>query len=142
MQDYPAFIAINAYNAPMKLILRKPYLVLTLLLLIIELLIFFYLDDPFIRPFVGDFLVVIFMYVFLRSFLDISVLKACIYTLLFAYGTECLQYLKFTYFLGLEHNRWAQLFLGTTFHWGDMLAYTLGIALVLGIEKWRGVELS
>lgn len=121
---------------------QKNYLLLAGLLLVIELMIFFFLDDPFIRPFVGDFLVVIFIYTFLRGCLSISVFQGLLFTLLFAYGTEFLQYLRFTHFLGLEHNKWAQLFLGTTFHWGDMLAYTLGLALVLGIEKWNGLSLT
>jgi hypothetical protein len=47
---------------------------------------------------------------------------------------ECSQYFELIYKLGLEDSLLAHLILGSTFHWMDMVAYTLGIALVLALE--------
>ena len=114
---------------------QKKYFILTLLLLSIEIFIALFLHDRFIRPYVGDFLVVILIYCFIKSFIKISVLKACIVTLLFAYAVELLQYLNLVEHLGLQHSKLATTLFGFSFEWRDMLAYTLGILFVLILEK-------
>jgi hypothetical protein len=89
----------------------------------------------FIRPYIGDFLVVILIYCFLRSFFKVSILKAAIGTLIFAYLVEFMQYLNLIQKLGLQNSKIANLILGNLFEWIDLLAYTLGIGLVLLIER-------
>jgi hypothetical protein len=37
--------------------------------------------------------------------------------------------------LGLQHSRLANIVLGNHFEWGDMLAYTLGILLLLLLPR-------
>ena len=114
---------------------RKQYFFLTLLLFGIEVIIALFFHDRIIRPYVGDLLVVILMYCFIRTFFKIPVLATAIAVLLFAYLVEFLQYLNLVRLLGLQNSALANLILGNLFEWIDLLAYTLGIAFVLLIEK-------
>ena len=117
------------------LVFRKKYFVCALLLLIIEVFIALYMRDAFIRPYFGDFVVVIFLYCALRTFLRAPVLKIAVGVLALAYVVEFSQHYQLIYKLELEDSFMAHLILGSTFHWFDMLAYTLGIAAVVIVEQ-------
>lgn len=121
----------------MNLTFKKPYFLACILLFSVEVLIATFLHDPFIRPYVGDFLVVILIYTFVRSFTQFTVWQAAIGSLLFSYLVEFSQYLGLIKWLGLEDNLAAKLILGNAFSWEDILAYSLGIMLVLIIERKR-----
>jgi hypothetical protein len=121
---------------------QKTYFFLALLIFMIEVLIALYIHDDFIRPYVGDFLVVILIYCVLKSIWNTSYLVVAVSTLLFSYFVEFTQYLKLINLLGWQNSRIAPLFLGTSFSWIDIIAYTLGIALVLIIEKLRSSHLK
>ena len=114
---------------------RKQYFFLTLLLFGIEVIIALFFHDRIVRPYVGDLLVVILMYCFIRTFFKVPVLVTALSVLLFAYLVEFLQYLNLIRVLGLQNSALANLILGNLFEWIDLLAYTLGIAFVLLIEK-------
>ena len=116
---------------------RTGYFILTLILFSTEVLIALFINDTIIRPYVGDVLVVILLYCFVNSFLNLPVTSAAILVLLFSYLIETLQYLNIVQHLGLQHSVLARTIIGTYFTWMDILAYTLGILLVLGIEKLR-----
>jgi hypothetical protein len=77
-------------------------------------------------PYIGDLLVVIFMYAFFRSFLDIPVTAAVVGVLLFSYAIEIMQYFQLVRLLGLQQSNLARILLGTSFAWADMIAYTAG----------------
>jgi hypothetical protein len=119
---------------------HKIYFLLTLLLLLIEILIAAFAHDQFIRPYVGDFLVVIFLYCLLRSFFKTSYLTVALAVLLFSYVVEVSQYFHLINHLGLQHSRLAHLILGSGFEWLDLVAYTLGIALVLWVERIQAIR--
>ena len=120
---------------------NKTYFLLALLLLAIEFLIGFYAHDAIIRPYGGDFLVVILLYCFVKSFIDLSVLPVAGGVLLFAYAVEVSQYFHLVSLLGLENSKVAKILLGTTFSVIDLLLYTLGILLVIIIESlWRSLK--
>lgn len=110
---------------------------LTILLFVTEVLIAAYLHDKFIRPYAGDFLVVILIYCFVRSFILAPAVPVALAVLAFSYLVEGLQYLDMVKHLGLGHSRMANIVLGNYFTWADMLAYTLGIAFVILVEKLR-----
>jgi hypothetical protein len=116
---------------------HKGYFLLALLLFIIEVLIAAFAHDRFVRPYVGDFLVVIFLYCFVRSFFKTPYLWVAVSVLLFSYVVEVSQYFHLIRHLGLQRSRLANLILGSGFEWKDLGAYTLGILLVIGIEKLR-----
>ena len=110
------------------------YLLLTILLFLTEVFIALCVRDDFIRPHFGDFLVVILIYCFLKSFFNITSWKLAVATLLFSYLVEILQYFRIVEKLGLSHSTFAKVVIGTSFSWIDLLAYTLGIAFVLIVE--------
>ncbi len=60
--------------------------------------------------------------------------------MLFAFLVEWLQYVNIISIIGLQHNALATVVLGNRFEWLDMLAYTLGIATVLVLEKMHRVR--
>ncbi len=114
---------------------NKIYFVLTLLLFATEVFIGACLHDAVIRPFGGDFLVVILMYCFVKTFVNITVKKAVTGVLITAYLVEVSQYFKLVAVLGLKHSPLANILLGNSFSWVDMLMYTLGMMLVAALEK-------
>ena len=115
------------------------YFLFAMILLVTEILIAVYMHDRFIRPYAGDFLVVILIYCFVKSFLRSGVWITAIAVLLFAYTVEILQYFNLVKLVGLQNSRLANIILGNSFEWIDMLAYTLGIALVIVIEKRKRI---
>jgi hypothetical protein len=116
------------------LICNKKYLALAASLLIIEVLIALYVHDEIIRPYGGDFLVVILLYCFLKSFITIKTEIAGIIVLVFAYFIETMQYFNIVDQLGLQNNSMARTIIGTFFTFTDILAYTLGTLFILFTE--------
>jgi len=117
--------------------MNPTFLFLSLLLFIVEVLIAIYAHDDFVRPYVGDFLVVILLYCMVKSFLALDYRYTAFAVLAFSYLVEGLQYLNFVDAIGLGSSRLANILLGNYFAWIDILAYTLGIILVLIIEYFR-----
>jgi hypothetical protein len=113
---------------------RLKYGLLALLLFGIEILIALYLHDRIIRPYIGDLLVVILIYCFVKALVNAPVFATALGVLLFAYAVETLQYFHVVDLLGLGHSKLARVIIGSSFEWMDMLAYTVGIGLVLSIE--------
>jgi hypothetical protein len=124
----------------MKLRFNRQYFILTVLLFVTEVLIAAYLHDDFIRPYAGDFLVVILIYCFVRSFLQAPAVPVALAVLAFSYLVEGLQYLNMVKHLGLAHSRLANIVLGNYFTWADIVAYTLGTGFVILVEKIRAAR--
>ena len=113
---------------------NKTYFLLFVILFITEVLIALYVHDEFVRPYVGDVLVVILLYCFVKSFLNWSINRTAIVVLLFSYLIETLQYFNIVQVLGLGNSTLANTLIGNYFTWVDILAYTLGALLVIVIE--------
>ncbi len=111
------------------------YFALTIILLIVEILIAKYVHDQIVRPYVGDFLVVILIYCFVKTFFDFAVIATSIFVLIFAFLVETLQYFNFLKFAGLGKSSIAKVIMGTHFEWIDIFAYISGIGLVITVEK-------
>lgn len=107
------------------------FLSLFITLFFIEVLIALFVRDEFIRPFIGDVLVMILMYCFVRIILDGPVRQITGALLLFAFSIEIAQAFSLVRLLGLQDNMLARIVIGTTFDWKDLLAYTVGAALIL-----------
>lgn len=116
---------------------RPVYFLLTALFFITEILIAVFVKDDFIRPYVGDMLVVILLYCFLRSFFRIAVFPGAILVLAFSFLVEFLQYFNFISRIGLEDSSLAKIVLGNSFSAGDLLMYTIGAVLILIMERLR-----
>ncbi len=116
---------------------NRLYFIQAVLLFCIELLIAGFVHDEIIRPYIGDLLVVVLIYCFVRSFLATAYLITALAVLLFSYTIEMLQYFHIVDILGLTDYKYASIVIGTSFAWADMLAYTIGISLVIFIEGSR-----
>ena len=110
------------------------FFLLTILFFVTEVLIALYVKDDFVRPYVGDYLVVMLIYCAVRTFVKANPVKVAIAVLLFAYMIEVLQYFRIVDRLGLSGNQVAKTVIGYGFEWWDMLAYTLGVLTILLVE--------
>ncbi len=124
----------------MKLSFNKNYFIAFSLLFLVEIGIAFFFKEGFIRHTFGDFLVVILLYCFFKSFVKGRVWSIAAITLGIAYIIEFLQLTDFLKHLGLEHNKWAALVFGNSFSIQDLIAYTLGIIVTLYLEKSNLVQ--
>ena len=115
------------------------YFLLAIGIFFVELFIGIYVHDHIIRPYIGDLLVVILLYCMVKSVISSKVLPTALGVLLFAYAVEISQYFDMVNLLGLGKYKIARIIIGTTFSWSDMLLYTIGIAIVLLIEKRKTI---
>lgn len=115
---------------------NKNYFGSAVLIFAIETLIAIYVHDNFVRPYLGDVLVVILIYCFLKSFFKLPVLITALVVLAFSFVIEFLQFLNIVEKLGLEKSIIARTVIGTSFAWIDLLTYIAGIAIVLIAEKY------
>ena len=108
---------------------RLPYLIATLVLLAVEVFIGLFVHDGFVRPFIGDVLVVILIYTFIRIFIPEKVRLLLLYIFIFSVAVEVLQYLKIVEALGLQDNAFMSTIIGTSFDIRDILCYFVGCAI-------------
>ena len=113
------------------------YFLYTLILFIVEVFIALYVKDKFVRPYVGDVLVVILIYCFIRTFLKTSVIISAIGVLIFAFIIEGLQYIQFVKLVGLQNSKIASIVIGNSFAWEDLFAYTVGFILIILFEEYQ-----
>ena len=107
--------------------MRLLFATVAVVLLIVEFIIAFYASG-WIRNYLGDVLIVIFLYAFYRAvFIDRPskwfVLPTII--LLIAFGVEFLQLWGICNRLGI-HNRYALILLGASFSVVDLICYAVG----------------
>ncbi len=113
---------------------RMKYLIGFIVLLCIEFLIAMYVHDTFIRPYVGDLLVVIVLYFMVRVIIPEKNRLMPLWIFIFASFIECLQYLKLLEILGMENNSVLKIILGATFDWKDIICYGIGCILIASCE--------
>ena len=114
--------------------LNRIYWAIALVLLTVETLIATYLKTGFIRYTFGDFLAVILIYCFVKSFLEVNSLKLGIFVLILAFLIEFLQLINILELLHLQNHKLITIIVGNTFEMADLVAYTLGIITVLIID--------
>ncbi|QED37653.1 DUF2809 domain-containing protein [Antarcticibacterium arcticum] len=114
---------------------KKRYLYSAIFLFLTELYIAMNVKDDFIRPYLGDFLVVILIYCSLKAFVRVSTFKAIIIVLLFSYLVELSQFFSLANRLGLGDNTIALMLLGNSFSWSDLVAYTVAGIFILSLES-------
>jgi hypothetical protein len=113
---------------------RIKYTIIFVLLLFIEVLIALYVHDSFIRPYVGDMLVVIVLYCFIRIFIPDKFILLPLYIFIFAAGVEVLQYFNLVQILGLENNTFLRVLMGSVFDMKDIGCYGVGCVILGTIE--------
>ena len=112
------------------------FLVLTLIILSLEVFIALYVRDSFVRPFLGDALVVILIYAALRTFIPRDQGRLVLGVCLFAFGVEFLQYFDPVGKFGWENRRILSVLIGRTFSWLDLWAYLGGSLVNLRLRNW------
>ncbi len=113
---------------------NKTYALLSVLVFLAE--IFIERTTGFVRYTLGDVFAVIFVYSIIKSFLDISILRAALIALGVAFCIEFLQLSNLQHYYPENYKRAFGLLLGSSFSIGDLVAYTCGIIMVLIIE-WK-----
>ncbi len=106
---------------------------LAALLFVTEVLIALFVRDAFIRPYLGDVLVVMLLFFAVRAFWQASPIPLAAGILGFAVLVEFAQALHLIDRLGWSHITLAKVVLGNTFQWGDLVCYLIGSIISLGI---------
>lgn len=122
-------------EVPRRKKLKIKYTITFALLLLIEVLIALYVNDSFVRPYIGDVLVVMVLYCFIRIFIPEKCSLLPLYIFIFSAGVEVLQYFNLVQVLGLENNRFLSVLIGSVFDIKDIGCYGLGCLLLGVIES-------
>lgn len=104
-------------------------------LFIIEVLIALYVRDSFVRPYLGDVLVVILLYCLVRSILSKRIKLLPMYLFFFATLVEVAQYFRIIEVLRLKSNTVLSTAVGSSFDVKDVLCYLTGAVLLFIWEK-------
>ncbi len=115
------------------------YLTAFLLLFVTEVLIALFVKDKIIRPFIGDVLVIILMYTFIRGIIKKTIKGLPVYLFIFAGLVEVSQYFHLVDRLNLRNNRLMATIMGTSFDIRDILCYSAGTIMLI---IWERLEKS
>ena len=103
------------------------YFTYAIILFLVEVFIGFYMSDAYIRPYGGDFLVVILLYCLVKSFVNTPTLPTASYVLVIAYAIEISQYFHLISLLGLQNASWARMVLACAGSANASVARTVAI---------------
>ena len=111
------------------------YIFSFIILFITETFIALFVHDTIIRPYIGDILVIILMYTFIKSFIQKPLKFLPIYLFVFASAVEVVQYYRVVDLLHLENNKIISTIIGTSFDIKDILCYLVGSIILIMWEK-------
>lgn len=119
------------------MIFNYKYFLTTIFLFLAEVSIATFFKDIFwLRAYFGDVLVVILIYTFILTVLDIkNKMLLNIGVFLFACVIEFAQYFHFAQWFGLKDNKIAMIVLGNSFSWIDILCYAMGSFCIFTFHK-------
>lgn len=113
---------------------RLGYIIATVALLLVEVLIALFVHDNFVRPYIGDVLVVVVVYTFIRIFIPDKCRLLPLYVFIFAALVELLQLFHLVDLLGLGDNRFFRVLIGSVFDFKDIVCYGVGCILLGAYE--------
>ncbi|WP_415324891.1 DUF2809 domain-containing protein [Chryseobacterium sp. MMS23-Vi53] len=120
----------------MKFKFSLKYFVATILIFLIEILIATKLKDIFfIRAYLGDVIVVMLLYTFVKSFIKINDQKLILGILIFSCVVEFAQYFNIAERLGFQPGSLMYIVSGNSFSWIDILCYAVGCLLLFLFVK-------
>ena len=105
---------------------RLTYFLIFFGLLATEIVIALFVNDAFVRPYVGDMLVTLLICCLCRAIIPANVRLLPVYVFIFAAAVEIGQYFDLVAVLGLTDNRIISIALGRTFSWMDLVCYAVG----------------
>jgi len=120
----------------MKLQFSLKYLLLTVLIFLVEVLIATKLSHIFfVRAYLGDVIVVMLLYTFVKSFVKVNNEKLILGILIFSFLIEFAQYFNIAEKLGFRPGSLMYIVIGNSFSWIDNLCYAAGCLLLYLIIK-------
>ena len=124
--------------------LRMIFAAAAVILLASEIYIGIYVRDDFVRPYLGDTLVVILIYCLARIVIPRKYSRFCLLSgmiFVFAVVVELSQIIPLCDLLGIE-NRLIRTLMGTSFAFGDLIAYLVGNIMTgaADIFLWFGIK--
>jgi hypothetical protein len=114
--------------------LRTVYALLAGAVFLIEVAIALWWDDAFVRPYLGDVLAVILVYLALRAATSLDQVSAAGAALAIAVLIELGQLIHILDAVGLGQNRLARVVLGGVFDLRDILCYLVGAFVAVAVD--------
>lgn len=123
----------------MKFKFNLKYCISTILIFLIEVLIATKLKDIFfVRAYLGDVIVVMLIYTFIKSFIEIkSDQKLILGIFVFSCLVEFAQYFTIADKLGFQPGSLMYIVIGNSFSWIDILCYGVGCLLLFIFVKLK-----
>lgn len=106
--------------------------------LLCVLIVVSFSHKPVVRGFLGDSIVIVLIFYFIKGIHDFNSFKLMLFTLLLSFIVEFMQFLHIAEVLGLENNMLFRLVFGSVFDVMDLVAYTIGACLSLIIDAATG----
>ncbi|MFP7656630.1 ribosomal maturation YjgA family protein [Chryseobacterium proteolyticum] len=120
----------------MKLQFNIKYLILTILLFLTEVIIATALKNVFfVRAYLGDVIVVILLYTFVKSFITIDNTKLITGIFIFSCIIEFAQYFNVAEKAGFQKGSLMYIVIGNSFSWVDIACYAIGCLFLYLIIK-------
>ena len=118
----------------MQIKFNRYFFLACLVIFVIEVVIAIFASDNPIRGSLGDILVVVLIYCFIKSFFANEIKLLWLYIFVFAVLVEIGQYFHLVDLLGLSENRFAAIILGSTFDPWDIVCYFVGCICIWFFE--------
>lgn len=120
----------------MKFKFSLKYFLLTILIFLVEVLIATVLKDNFfIRAYLGDVIVVMLLYTFVKSFFVINEAKLILGIFAFSCLVEFSQFFNIADKLGFQPGSLMYIVIGNSFSWIDILCYAVGCLILYAFIK-------
>jgi hypothetical protein len=107
------------------------YIIAFFILLLIEVGIGLCVHDKMIRPYIGDVLVIILMYTFIKGITKNTIRHLPLYLFLFALAVEFAQYFRIVDMLHLQNNKIISTIIGTSFDIKDIVCYFVATVILM-----------
>lgn len=104
-------------------------------LLAVEVYIALFINDSFVRPYVGDMLVTLLLCCLCRIIVPSKIRLLPLFVFIFATCVEIGQYFDLVGLLGLADNRILSVALGRTFSWIDIVCYAAGCVAAFLLDQ-------
>lgn len=115
--------------------IRLDYLLIFFGLLATEIVIALFVNDAFVRPYVGDMLVTLLLCCLCRVIVPTNVRLLPVFVFIFAACVEIGQYFDLVALLGLTDNRIISIAFGRTFSWMDLVCYAVGCVAAFALDQ-------
>jgi len=119
---------------------RAGYAIAAILAFVIEVAIAAFVHDAIVRPYLGDSLAVVLVYLAIRAVTPLAIRWSAATALAVACAIEVGQWFHLADRLRLGHVRVARIVIGTGFDPADFLAYAAGAVAVVAVEAARAAR--